>query len=386
MSYEKAFSLVEECVHTIREEGEEFLLNLEGKRRDHEAEVTSTEYAPTSHPVLSSRKTIATISSARNNASVVIGARDFPNMEETNAAFSAPAFSAPAFSASASASPVGTSRPRVTFVDENKSTAVRNIFNKLDRHQSGEVNVRDLLVALRQDSVVANFLHLPMQIKQEDPSRTTMQHIFNVVDVNHDGLITWSEFSDYFDTNTYDLGSSSSNAAAAIPRQVLSNGRPGSPLARVVSTTPFNTPASPASRRSASSPRRGSIPSRHSSFDDISMYPLNLASSSHRRSGSVRSVGSAGSAGSVASSPRAFSFSDADINKKAMNTTEYSATHSATPSEEISRMKKLCEFLRASILHEREVVEQYVARLHDRELDHADTIDDMHLGDRGVYT
>ena len=52
--YQQAFIMVETCVHAVRNEGEIFLSNLEGERRAHEAEVVSTEYHPTTHPILAS--------------------------------------------------------------------------------------------------------------------------------------------------------------------------------------------------------------------------------------------------------------------------------------------------------------------------------------------
>ena len=97
------------------------------------------------------------------------------------------------------------------------------------------------------------------------------------------------------------------------------------------------------------------------------MYPLDL-SSSHALPASI--------GGTAQKQPTVFTFDT--------KTSEGRKSAEIIQTEEIVRMKKLCIFLKASIEHERHVVKQYVTRLHERELHHADTIDCMHLGENGV--
>ena len=153
------------------------------------------------------------------------------------------------------------------FVDTKQVTAIRQIFNTLDRHQQNQVNVRDLILALRRDASIAKFLHLPMKITQEDPSRTTMQHIFNVIDSNHDHVISWHEFETYFFTHTYDVKANhfvenNSNSNGNV-QQHSNTPRVSSPLAR--SEKRASSIASPLlashSPRASSSPRGASTPS-----------------------------------------------------------------------------------------------------------------------------
>ena len=95
------------------------------------------------------------------------------------------------------------------FIAPGWLAALRAVFDALDMHGRGEAEVKDLLLALRQDRRVGEFLHLPMRVRQEDAARTTLQHIFDVVDENHDGRITWAEFEHYFSTHAWNAGTES---------------------------------------------------------------------------------------------------------------------------------------------------------------------------------
>jgi hypothetical protein len=80
---------------------------------------------------------------------------------------------------------------------------VRKIFDAMDRSHHGEVNVRDLIVTLRRDTKISEFLHVSQDIRQEGSART-LQKIFNEVDADHNHTISWSEFESYFSSHTFD--------------------------------------------------------------------------------------------------------------------------------------------------------------------------------------
>ena len=60
----------------------------------------------------------------------------------------------------------------------------RTVFDAMDRNHLGEVNVRDLIFALRRDATLASFLHLDSKIKQEGSART-LQKLFAEIDADH---------------------------------------------------------------------------------------------------------------------------------------------------------------------------------------------------------
>jgi len=60
----------------------------------------------------------------------------------------------------------------------------RTVFDAMDRNHLGEVNVRDLIIALRRDATLASFLHLDSKIKQEGSART-LQKLFAEIDADH---------------------------------------------------------------------------------------------------------------------------------------------------------------------------------------------------------
>jgi hypothetical protein len=69
---------------------------------------------------------------------------------------------------------------------ENFSTAerCRTVFDAMDRNHLGEVNVRDLIVALRRDVTLASFLHVNSKIKHEGSARTLLK-LFAEIDADH---------------------------------------------------------------------------------------------------------------------------------------------------------------------------------------------------------
>ena len=182
-SYKQAMVLVEECVHDVRAEGETFLSNLEGERRHHEAEIVSTDYTPTAHPVLSphKKKAAAAAAAARTvAASGEVGRnsrvdRAQERKEEQDKTVITKMDLTSTLGTSGSRSGLGSGNTAGSmFVSAEQRDTMLTIFTSIDRHHTGTVNVRDLLLALRRDQKISTFLHVPMQIHQEDPSRTTV--------------------------------------------------------------------------------------------------------------------------------------------------------------------------------------------------------------------
>ena len=79
----------------------------------------------------------------------------------------------------------------------------RKIFDRMDRNHLEEVNVRDLIVTLRRDPTISEYLHLGQKIRQESTGRT-LQKIFNDIDSDHNHTISWNEFESYFLTHEFD--------------------------------------------------------------------------------------------------------------------------------------------------------------------------------------
>jgi hypothetical protein len=82
----------------------------------------------------------------------------------------------------------------------------RKIFDRMDRNHLKEVNVRDLIVTLRRDPTISEYLHLGQKIRQESTGRT-LQKIFNDIDSDHNHTISWNEFESYFLTHEFDEAS-----------------------------------------------------------------------------------------------------------------------------------------------------------------------------------
>ncbi len=114
-------------------------------------------------------------------------------------------------------------KPHKSFVPGERRAALRGIFEEVDAHRHQQVDVKDLLLALRRSAKVATFLHMPMRIRQEDPSRTTLQKIFDVIDANHDGRIAWTEFEAYFFSHSWDPESGEFRDMGAPPASVNGN-------------------------------------------------------------------------------------------------------------------------------------------------------------------
>ena len=66
--------------------------------------------------------------------------------------------------------------------------------------------MRDLIVTLRRDPTISEYLHLGQKIRQESTGRT-LQKIFNDIDSDHNHTISWNEFESYFLTHEFDEAS-----------------------------------------------------------------------------------------------------------------------------------------------------------------------------------
>ena len=73
--------------------------------------------------------------------------------------------------------------------------AKRKKFNKMDRNSDGEVDHRELLLALRADKSIADILSMPSKVKASDGTRQTFDDVFKSMDKDASGTISWAEFA-----------------------------------------------------------------------------------------------------------------------------------------------------------------------------------------------
>jgi Ca2+-binding EF-hand superfamily protein len=71
------------------------------------------------------------------------------------------------------------------------------VFKHTDKDNSGAINVRELLIALRKDTELQHLLHLPSHIRQEDGTRVAFERVFQAIDIDMDREITFEEFENY---------------------------------------------------------------------------------------------------------------------------------------------------------------------------------------------
>jgi hypothetical protein len=85
--------------------------------------------------------------------------------------------------------------PQITPEDDKK---LRVLFAHADKNGDGIINVREMLIGLRKDSELANILHLPRHIRQENGTRDAFESVFQ--DMIHHGEkreVTYEEFRQY---------------------------------------------------------------------------------------------------------------------------------------------------------------------------------------------
>jgi hypothetical protein len=72
---------------------------------------------------------------------------------------------------------------------------LRQLFDRVDRNRDGQVNKRELILALRNESELCELLELPANIRQEDGSRALFEQLFQGADLDENRELSWEEFS-----------------------------------------------------------------------------------------------------------------------------------------------------------------------------------------------
>eukprot|EP00928_Gymnodinium_smaydae_P017932 TRINITY_DN16839_c0_g3_i1.p1 TRINITY_DN16839_c0_g3~~TRINITY_DN16839_c0_g3_i1.p1 ORF type:complete len:377 (-),score=62.18 TRINITY_DN16839_c0_g3_i1:258-1346(-) len=82
---------------------------------------------------------------------------------------------------------------------------LRSIFDQCDLNKDGKVNKRELIKTCRASQEVADVFDLPMQVRQEDGSRTKVEEFFQSIDTDGDREISWDEFLTYWRSRGSDV-------------------------------------------------------------------------------------------------------------------------------------------------------------------------------------
>ena len=69
----------------------------------------------------------------------------------------------------------------------------KDAFDGVDRNHHGEVNIRDLIIQIRRNPAIAQFLHVSRHVQPEGNART-LQKLFNEIDTDH-GCVSSSSAS-----------------------------------------------------------------------------------------------------------------------------------------------------------------------------------------------
>eukprot|EP00947_MAST-08B_sp_MAST-8B-sp1_P002076 g2076.t1 len=80
------------------------------------------------------------------------------------------------------------------------------MFVRMDKDGSGEVNVREFILALRKSPGLALMLGLPERILQEDGSRDRFEAAFQEMDLDGTREISWEEFTRWLDARSKGKG------------------------------------------------------------------------------------------------------------------------------------------------------------------------------------
>ncbi len=135
-------------------------------------------------------------------------------------------------------------------------TRIREIFDNTDKNHDGSLNAREVILGLRNDSELAEFLHLPQHIRQEDGSRDEFELTFQGMDSLNVRELSFDDFYTYIllhrEKRKRELDAMASSTDSSI----------GVATAASVATAGFL------------SPRKGDP----ESVEDQSMAPLQLAS------------------------------------------------------------------------------------------------------------
>ena len=81
---------------------------------------------------------------------------------------------------------------------ENVVKKLRKIFHTIDRNGDGVINKRELLLALRLESLeLHSMLRLPSHVRQEGESRAKFEAVFLAIDADNNKQLTLQEFERY---------------------------------------------------------------------------------------------------------------------------------------------------------------------------------------------
>eukprot|EP00936_MAST-01D_sp_MAST-1D-sp1_P002481 g2481.t1 len=76
---------------------------------------------------------------------------------------------------------------------------LRKIFAAVDKNGDGVINKRELLLALRLESLeLHSMLQLPSHVRQEGESRAQFEAVFSAIDADNNDCVSWDEFAAYF--------------------------------------------------------------------------------------------------------------------------------------------------------------------------------------------
>mmetsp|Transcript_6787 Transcript_6787/g.12687 ORF Transcript_6787/g.12687 Transcript_6787/m.12687 type:complete len:859 (-) Transcript_6787:302-2878(-) len=85
---------------------------------------------------------------------------------------------------------------------------LREVFNKVDRHNEGHINKQSLMDALQHDTRVIDLLKLPLKLESDGlqpMGAETFEDVFRRIDVDNSFKISWPEFASYFGQSLYSI-------------------------------------------------------------------------------------------------------------------------------------------------------------------------------------
>lgn len=75
---------------------------------------------------------------------------------------------------------------------------LRDIFDKCDTDNDGQINKREFIKACRANGEIARFFEVPSVIRQEDGSRSKVEEVFQSLDADGDRAIRWAELLAFY--------------------------------------------------------------------------------------------------------------------------------------------------------------------------------------------
>nr|PNR39957.1 hypothetical protein PHYPA_020237 [Physcomitrium patens] len=74
------------------------------------------------------------------------------------------------------------------------------MFNRIDQCKIGTISKQQLMAAMKRDKDIAAFMQLS-RAKQKDGRRESFEGVFNRIDCEGGGAVTWEAFLHFFSTN-----------------------------------------------------------------------------------------------------------------------------------------------------------------------------------------